>query len=228
VSLFPAILQATRCFEGVRLSQEDLERADAYTANAARSVMASKFADYGAYLDSLQMRAEIGPFQPVYLDRITQLINKTNQFNLTTRRYTSAEVDEISKDSSFVPLYGKLTDTFGDNGLISVLIGRCDAATLHLDLWIMSCRVLKRDMELAMLDAIVENAQERGLRTITGYYRRTAKNGMVADHYQRLGFQPVSCEADGSSSVWSLDVPGYAARNTHIAVSGSLAAAANL
>jgi FkbH-like protein len=227
IALYPTILQATRCFEVVRLSTEDLDRAEAYAANAERATMKSKFADYGDYLDSLDMRATIEIFQPVYLDRITQLINKTNQFNLTTRRYTFAEIEEIANSSKYIPLYGRLTDMFGDNGLISVLIGRLDEAEseLHIDLWIMSCRVLKRDMELAMLDALVENARERGIRTILGYYSRTAKNDMVADHYKLLGFKPESSPADQRSSVWSLDVAGYARRNTHIAVSTQLATA---
>jgi FkbH-like protein len=217
VALYPTILDATRCFESVRLSKEDLERADAYAANSARASSAAKFADYGAYLDSLQMNAEIDTFQPVYLDRIAQLINKTNQFNLTTRRYTYAEVEEISQRPGYIPLYGKLADTFGDNGLISVLIGRRDDASLHLDLWLMSCRVLKRDMELAMLDAMVERAATAGIETLFGYYYPTAKNKMVKDHYRQLGFALESSQNGGS--VWSLKVAEYTPRNRHIAIS---------
>ncbi len=175
VSLYPAILQATRCFETVRLSKEDLERADAYTANAARASTAAKFADYGAYLDSLQMSAEIELFSPVYLDRISQLINKSNQFNLTTRRFTYAEVEGMSKNRAYIPLYGKLADSFGDNGLVSVVIGRREETVLHLDLWLMSCRVLKREMELAMLDVLVQHAASSGIETLIGYYYPTAK-----------------------------------------------------
>ncbi len=223
VALYPSILQATRCFETLRLSKEDLERAEAYSANAQRASLEAEFADYGAYLDSLQMRAEIELFQPVYLDRITQLINKTNQFNLTTRRYTYAEVEQISTNADYIPLYGKLVDTFGDNGLISVLIGRREAKTLHMDLWLMSCRVLKRDVELAMLDALVEQARARGITSIRGYYSRTAKNAMVEDHYQRLGFACESPLTDDGSSVWRLDVDGYTPRNSHIAVPRKLA-----
>jgi FkbH-like protein len=223
VALYPSILQATRCFEAVNLSKEDLERADAYAANAQRATLEAKFADYGAYLDSLRMRAEIELFQPVYLDRITQLINKTNQFNLTTRRYTYAEVEEISKSAGYIPLYGRLTDAFGDNGLISLLIGRCEGATLHLDTWLMSCRVLKRDVEFAMLDALVEHARERGVAKIAGYYFQTAKNAMVKDHYQRLGFVQESSSADGSSSVYGLRIAGYTPKNKHIAVPSKLA-----
>ncbi|HEX4565718.1 MAG TPA: HAD-IIIC family phosphatase, partial [Vicinamibacterales bacterium] len=183
VAQFPGIIHRGRYFEMTSLSKEDLARADAYAANQARSATQSAFSDYGEYLDSLQMVAEIAPFKPVYLERVTQLINKTNQFNLTTRRYTVAEVEQIAADPHFVTLYGRLTDTFGDNGLISVIIGHLDGRRVHIDLWIMSCRVLKRDMELAMLDALVDRAGAIDATELLGSYRRTAKNAMVSDHY---------------------------------------------
>jgi FkbH-like protein len=223
VAHFPSIIQSGRYFETVSLSQEDLERAETYVANAARAEVQSKFANYGDYLDSLQMSAEIETFRPVYLERITQLVNKTNQFNLTTRRYTFAEIEEITSNTKYISLYGRLMDMFGDNGLISVIIGRLDdsAAVLHIDLWIMSCRVLERDMEFAMLDALVDRAKAAGIFRILGYYSRTAKNGMVADHYAKLGFdqEPVAIFKDCESS-WSLDVSAYKPQNIHIQVRG--------
>jgi FkbH-like protein len=218
VALYPSIIQSYRYFETVSLSKEDLLRAETYTANAARTLQQAKFANYGEYLDSLEMVAEIEPLRPVYLERATQLINKSNQFNLTTRRYTFTEVERISLDPGFIALYGKLADTFGDNGLVSVVIGRLQAADLHIDLWIMSCRVLKRDMELAMLDTLVRHAHAAGAKRILGYYSRTPKNAMVEDHYLKLGFERLSAAEDGSASTWSLDVTSYAPRNTHIRV----------
>jgi FkbH-like protein len=218
VTMFAEVLQAGRYFETVSLSKEDLARAESYAGNAQRSNLEAKFADYGEYLDSLQMSAEIEPFRGIYLERVTQLINKTNQFNLTTRRYTYAEVEEIANSRKYITLYGRLADTFGDNGLVSVIIGRCEGLIVHLDLWIMSCRVLKRDMEIAMLDALVEQASNAGMQSICGYYRRTAKNGMVADFYEKLEFDGVSSTEDGSNSVWSLAVPSYQPKNTHIQV----------
>jgi len=222
VALFPSIIQAGRYFEVVSLSAEDLERASAYAANAKRASLEHKFANYGEYLDSLQMEAEIGEFRPIYLERITQLITKSNQFNLTTRRYTYAEIEEIATSDRHVALYGRLTDTFGDNGLISVIIGRMDdTRDLHLDLWIMSCRVLKRDMELAMLDALMERARDAGATRLIGYFIPSAKNSMVANHYAGLGFTRIDSEregADNGPSTWSLDVASYIPRNTHIQV----------
>jgi FkbH-like protein len=217
VSSYPGTIEAGRYFEPASLSQEDLERAELYAENTQRSAFESKFADYGEYLDSLEMSAEIDVFKPVYLERIAQLTNKTNQFNLTTRRYTLAEIEEIATDRRYIGLYGKLSDRFGDNGLISIVLGRKEGATLHLDLWLMSCRVLKRDMEFAMLDAIVQHAQAAGIETLLGYYLPTKKNGMVADHYEKLGFtRPSASTAD--ASVFALSLPGYTPKNHHIKV----------
>ncbi len=164
------------------------------------------------------MSAEIERFKPLYLERITQLTNKSNQFNLTTRRYTLAEMESISQDERYIGLYGKLSDRFGDNGLISVVIGRREQDVLHIDLWLMSCRVLKRDMELAMLDALVEHATAANLVSLRGYYLPTSKNAMVADHYEKLGFQNISTDPDSKNSVWILDIPSYTPRNQHIRI----------
>jgi FkbH-like protein len=219
VTQFIRTVEKHRYFESVSISREDLARADQYAANARRARIESTFADYGAYLASLKMEAEIGHFRPVYMDRITQLLNKTNQFNLTTRRYTAAELEQIASDSDAITLYGRLSDAFGDNGLISVIIGRCERKVLRVESWVMSCRVLKRDMELAMLDAVVAEASVRGVREVHGTYLRTAKNELVADHYEKLGFTCVERAEDGSGSAWRLELDGsYTPRNTHIKV----------
>ena len=173
--------------------------------------------DYDAYLDSLEMKAEIEPLKLLYLERVTQLINKTNQFNLTTRRYTQAEVYAILKDRSVIALYGRLSDRFGDNGLVSVVVGRCASSVLEIDLWLMSCRVLKREMEHAMLDALAANAREAGMRTLRGIYLPTAKNAMVAEHYVKLGFKKVS-ELPSGEATYELDLHHYTRRNRHIRV----------
>jgi len=216
VSRFAEILEHDRYFEVAKVVQDDLSRSDYYISNAQRSASQGDFRDYGEFLASLEMTAEIGPFLPVYLERITQLINKTNQFNLTTRRYTSAEVEAISKDPAFVTLYGRLTDKFGDNGLVSVLIGRVCQETIELDLWLMSCRVLKREMELAMFDALAEECQARDIRKIVGVYIPSKKNGMVAEHYASLGFTRVD-GASGDRELWQYEVPqAYSAKACYI------------
>jgi FkbH-like protein len=216
VSLFAEILERERYFEVDKLVQEDLNRAAFYNSNAQRKVAESSFGDYGEFLGSLEMTAEIGPFLPVYLERITQLINKTNQFNLTTRRYTSAEVEAVAQDPGFVTLYGRLTDKFGDNGLVSVLIGHVLADTVELDVWLMSCRVLNREMELAMFDALVEQCQARGIRKIVGIYIPSKKNGMVAGHYGSLGFSRMDGSSEGRQ-LWFYEAPStYAPKTRHI------------
>jgi FkbH-like protein len=162
------------------------------------------------------MSAEIGPCRPVYLERITQLVNKTNQFNLTTRRYTRGQVEAIAHDPTFLTLYGRLTDKFGDNGLVSVVVGQIVDGVLQIDLWLMSCRVLNREMEFAMFDALVEECQLREIRKIVGVYIPSKKNSMVAGHYASLGFNAMS----GTSDVgdwWSYDVPlTFSPRTRHI------------
>jgi FkbH-like protein len=219
VSRFASIVEAGRYFEPISMSQEDLSRAALYRSNAARTSSEAKFANYGEYLDSLEMTAEIECFRPLYLQRIAQLTNKTNQFNLTTRRYTLAEMEAISRDPAYIGIYGKLSDRFGDNGLISIVLGRRDEDVLHLDLWLMSCRVLKREMELAMLDVIATHAKAIGIRSLRGYYFPTRKNGMVSDHYEKLGFEQISANPESGSTGWTLDIANFSPRNQHIRIS---------
>ena len=216
VSRFAEVLEHERYFEVDKIVLDDLNRSAYYSSNAQRSAYEADFHDYGEFLASLEMTAEIGPFVPVYMERISQLINKTNQFNLTTRRYTSAEVEAISRDQAFITLYGRLVDRFGDNGLVSVLIGRVADEAVELDLWLMSCRVLKREMEYAMFDALVEQCQARSIRKIVGVYIPSKKNKMVAGHYASLGFTRVD-GTTGDRELWHYDVPlHYSPRARHI------------
>jgi FkbH-like protein len=200
-SHFAAILERSGCFEVLSVNNEDFERSRYYSDNNARDRLQTSFQDYGAFLDSLQMEAEIRPFSPVYLDRITQLTNKTNQFNCTTRRYTRAEIDQIAEDPRYIHLYGRLKDKFGDNGLISVVMGEIQGESLHILLWLMSCRVLKRGMEEAMMHQLEHHCRNRGIKTIVGFYLPTPKNAMVAELYGQLGFEKVS-EDGGGATTW--------------------------
>jgi len=206
VACFAEILESEHYFEVYKVVQDDLNRSAYYNSNAQRSAYQVAFRNHGEFLGSLEMTAEIAPFSPVYLERITQLTNKTNQFNLTTKRYTSAEVEAVARDLSFVTLYGRLADRFGDNGLVSVLIGRVIAETVELELWLMSCRVLSREMELAMFDALVEQCHARGIRKIVGVYIPSRKNSMVAGHYLNLGFTAIEGDSE-SRQLWHYDVP---------------------
>lgn len=216
VTRFAEIVDAGRFFETVAISAEDLARTTLYTQNAERETRSASFADYGEYLASLAMEGEIEAFSPTYLDRITQLTNKTNQFNLTTRRYALAEMQAIAADANYLTLYGRLKDAFGDNGLVSVVVGRQVEHTLELDLWLMSCRVLKRGMEEAMFDVLVERARARGITRLLGTYIASGRNQMVEHHYRDLGFTPLA-QDDPQRSTWTLDISdALPRRNLHI------------
>lgn len=218
-SVSDAMYQLSRSgfFEITSVSKDDLHRSEMYAANARRTAQQKSFTNYTDYLLSLDMNAGITDFLPVYLQRITQLTNKSNQFNVTTKRYTESEMNEVAKSPDHIRLCGQLSDKFGDNGVVSVVIGRCENTTLHIELWLMSCRVLKRDMELAMLDELVKKCRERGIDKIIGYYYRTPKNNMVSELFGTFGFTPESRNENGDS-VWSLDITSYTNKNHVIKV----------
>jgi len=204
-------------FEVTTFSEDDLKRNEMYKANVQRASMSASFENYSDYLLSLDMNAVIDDFIPMYIQRITQLSNKSNQFNVTTKRYTPAEMEAVFASDEYIRLYGKLTDKFGDNGVVSVVIGKKDGSVLNMDLWLMSCRVLKRDMEFAMLDTLVQKCREQNIETIMGYYYPTAKNNMVRELYKTFGFDKIS-EDENGNTVWQLDIAGYENKNHVISV----------
>jgi FkbH-like protein len=206
---FIPIIHAQRYFETLNISAEDVKRTELYADNAARSAMQAQFASYEEYLQSLRMQAEIAPFKPVYLERISQLINKTNQFNLTTRRYAYSEVEGVATNPGYITLYGKLSDMFGDNGLVCIVIGSLHGERVEVDLWLMSCRVLKRGMELAMFNALVDAARTHGATRIVGRYIPTERNSMVEHFYRDLGFTQHGAAQAGGTTEWTLDISGF-------------------
>lgn len=204
-------------FEVTSLSADDRKRAEMYRQNAMREAEEHSFTDYGAYLKSLCMKGYFGPFTAGTLERVTQLANKTNQFNMTTRRYQPAEMEQRVADPDVITLAGRLEDKFGDNGLVTEIIANIEGDNLDIELWIMSCRVFKRELEYAMFDELVRLAKERGVRTITGSYYKTAKNVIVADFYGELGFEKTAQNNDDSD--WKYTIPEtYENKNTAIEV----------
>ncbi|MCR4796123.1 MAG: HAD-IIIC family phosphatase [Ruminococcus sp.] len=199
-------------FEITSLSDDDMHRSEMYAANAKRAAQQKKFESYEDYLLSLDMTAVISGFEPVYIQRVTQLTNKSNQFNLTTRRYTENEIQQLSISNDHICLCGQLSDKFGDNGIVSVVIGKINGSALDIELWLMSCRVLKRDMELAMLDELVSQAKHRNINRINGYYYKTAKNNMVSELYGSFGFI-LDEKNENGDSVWHLDIADYKKKN---------------
>jgi FkbH-like protein len=180
-----------------------------YAANAQRAAQLRSFESYEDYLLSLDMHAVICGFEPVYIQRITQLTNKSNQFNLTTKRCSQADIEKIATDPKYITLYGRLEDKFGDNGVVAVAFGHEEDfgkdKFFHIDLWLMSCRVLKRGMEFAMMDELISEAKSRNITKIKGYYLPTAKNKMVKDFYELQGFEKIREMEDGTSE-WLLDL----------------------
>ena len=164
------------------------------------------------------MKSVIKPFEPVYLTRILQLINKSNQFNVTTKRFTQSNIEFIASDENYIDLSGKLIDCFGDNGIVSVLIGHVIGKSCHIDLWVMSCRVLKRDMEYAMMDTLVCECQKRKLTDIKGYFYPTEKNGIVRELYEMLGFEKIAEDEMGNTEwIYKIDT-SYTKKNKYITV----------
>lgn len=194
-------------FEPVTISEDDRKRNASYMENKQRRELAGSMESYDDFLQSLQMEAEIAPFRPMYFDRIAQLTNKSNQFNLTTRRYTRADIEQMANEPQYITLYGRLTDKFGDNGLVSVVIGEKIGDEVHILLWLMSCRVLKRGMEQMMLDVLAERAAADGCKELIGYYYKTVKNKMVSDLYATFGFEKITQEGD--DTVWKLSLDAY-------------------
>lgn len=206
---FITTLDRAGYFEVTSLSDDDLQRNDMYKANVERKKQEASYTDYSDYLLSLDMDAEIQPFAPMYMARIAQLTNKSNQFNLTTKRCSQADIEGFAENPDYITLYGKLNDKFGDNGVVSVVFGHNDdkeTNLFHIDLWLMSCRVLKRDMEFAMMDELVRKCADRGIERLIGYYYPTAKNGMVKDFYKMQGFTKLKEDAEGNTE-WEFVIP---------------------
>ena len=205
-------------FEGVAVTEDDRVRTGQYAGNRNRDHLKASATDLESYLRSLDMHLIWRRFDEVGLQRTVQLINKTNQFNLTTSRYTEDDVRAVMADRCAFGLQLRLLDRFGDNGIIAIVIGRMqDEANLLIDTWLMSCRVLGRQVEPTTLNLVVELAKRLGARHLIGEYLPTKKNGMVKEHYVKLGFTLIDARDDGASR-YRLDLPAFVPSRTFIAV----------
>jgi FkbH-like protein len=197
-------LAAGGYFEAVTFAAEDLKRSGFYQDNARRADLRKQVEGVDAYLASLDMAISFQPFNATGRARVVQLINKSNQYNLTTRRYTDPEVVEAENDPEVFTLQVRLSDIFGDNGMISVVICRPgEPKVWEIDTWLMSCRVLGRKVEHMVLREIVEHARNTGVTKLVGTYLPTDRNTLVADHFARLGFAKVEEEVSGKTR-WEL------------------------
>jgi len=204
-ALYTRYLLAGGFFEAVAFSDEDRKRAEFYQDNARRVALQQQVGDLDAYLVSLAMKITFQAFDDTGRSRITQLINKSNQFNLTTKRYSEDEVKDAQYSPDCFTLQVRLADVFGDNGMISVIICRRNGEDWEIDTWLMSCRVLGRKVERAVLQEILSQARQQGIKRLLGVYIPTERNQLVEEHYAKLGFTHEATDPDGNSH-WSLTV----------------------
>ena len=203
-SLYVQALDDANLFDTLGVTHEDQIRGDFFQQNLAREELVASSGSYDDFLRNLEMRAVAEPVHAGNVGRVSQLINKTNQFNLTTLRMSEAEVQALVDAPDAYTSTVRLDDRFGSNGLISVVIGRSEAGTLTITNWLMSCRVLKRGVEVLEMERLLKHCRERGLGAVIGRYLPTEKNKLVANHYADLGFVEVA--ADGAGSTWRFDV----------------------
>lgn len=209
-------LSEARFFEPLTITTEDEQRTKQYRSEEARREARESATDLRSYLESLQMKASIAEFRAVDVPRIAQLINKSNQFNLTTHRRTEAEVKNLIKNPNHACFSIRLSDRFGDHGLIAVIIAKIHAKTFEIETWLMSCRVLQRGVEEIALNEIVRLASVRKCERIVGEYIPSERNEIVKDHYSKLGFQPV---ADPTGRLlFEMSVASYVPRSAPIQV----------
>jgi FkbH-like protein len=182
-------LRGQNLFETATFSEEDRSRTVLYQVEADRKKYQLSFADENEYLKGLEMECDVEPFNPFTLPRVAQLIQRSNQFNLRTIRHSEDDLKKMLQSDKFFTLTFTLRDKFGDHGLISAIILEDKGdTTLFIDTWIMSCRVLKRNVEQFVLREMAGIALENGFGTIAGEYIPTPKNGLVKDLLKNLGF----------------------------------------
>lgn len=192
-------------FETVSVTAADLKRNAQYAGNRERAEQSSRFEDYGEYLRSLKMVCTVSPFNDANLERVTQLINKTNQFNMTTRRYNAAETAAMAASPDWLTFAVRLEDVFGDNGIVGVLAAEISDGAARIDTFLMSCRVFKRGLENQMLTELAKRCLARGVDTVRGEYLPTVKNVIIKDFYAQNGF------ADAGNGIWEISAAALAA-----------------
>jgi FkbH-like protein len=215
---FGRVLSAAGYFESISFSEEDRKRNASYRQNARRIDAFESIGNLEEYLKSLDMVLKIKPFDGQGLARIVQLINKTNQFNLTTRRHDQNTVKAMMEDSAYITLQARLTDHYGDNGMIAVIIARAQGHELVIDSLLMSCRVLERRVEYCLMNELVAIARERGITEIHASYIPTNRNAIVRDLFSDLGFSRLESSPDSEDTQWSIAVKDYKHREVHMRV----------
>jgi len=204
-STFVSTIMKQGYFEAANFLHEDSERINYYKQNSQRLALINKSTNIDEYLNSLNMQLFVKKFDLVGLPRIVQLINKSNQFNLTTKRYSEFDITKLISDNHYVTLQLRLTDKFGDNGMIGVIILKINNDTILIDTWLMSCRVLERRVEYAAMDIIKDISRSMKITKIIGIYKSTQKNKIVELHYKKLGFRLFDEDSGGQYWIYNLE-----------------------
>jgi FkbH-like protein len=191
-------------FETNVFTPEDTQRTNQYQARARIAALEASAGSIADFYRSLQMQAIVAPFDELHLPRIVQLIGKTNQFNLTTRRHGRPQLQAFLGNPDCVHFYLRLRDRFTDHGLVSVMIALRQSDLLDIDTWLMSCRVIGRTVETMMLAYLCQRAEQLGCTSIRGTYIPTAQNGMVKDVFARFGFDLLA--GSGDVFIWHYDL----------------------
>tara|TARA_B100001093_G_scaffold503000_1_gene556724 strand:- start:107 stop:1459 length:1353 start_codon:yes stop_codon:yes gene_type:complete len=199
-------------FETINFSQEDKNRSIYYTTNKKREDLKNKSSSLKQYLKTLKMRANLKSFDKNNIDRIEQLILRSNQFNLTTKRYQKNKLIKfIDTSKKYYTLQSNLEDIFGNNGIVSLVIGKKEKNRLNIDTWVMSCRVFSRTLEKTIFNKIIADMKKIKIYRLIGEYTKTKKNRIVENFYKDLGFK---CEVKKLNySKWSLDIKKYKIKN---------------
>ena len=183
---------------------DDSRRTDQYRARAQIMELETTAGSMEDFYRGLQMQAIVAPFDESQLPRIAQLIGKTNQFNLTTRRHGMSQLEAFVQDKNYVHLALQLRDRYVEHGLVSVMIARRQDVILDIDTWLMSCRVIGRTVETTMLEHLCRRATQLGCTSLRGTYIPTEKNAMAADAYAKCGFERVSHHE--GHEIWTYDL----------------------
>lgn len=198
---YTTALYNSGAFDWAEITEEDILRNNTYIANAKREELMNSFVDYDSYLQSLEMEAQVMKVDETNKERFAQLINKSNQFNLTTRRTTEKAIEEKMLNGDYDLLAVYLRDKFSYYGNIACLILKQCKQQLVIDTFVMSCRVLKRGLEDLIMRSIVECAKRRGCIEIIGEYIKTDRNGMVKELYDNFGFNVIGQNDDGKTYI---------------------------
>jgi len=196
------------------LTEDSARRQRMYQDNSQRDAQLKASGNIDSFLSGLDMEMTVYD-AATHRDRVVELVQKTNQFNLTTRRYDWSEIDAIA--SNGLALCYRLTDRFGDNGVISVLIVKSEGeGEFSVDTWLMSCRVMSRSVENAIMDDLLRRLSGLGARRLAGSYIPTSKNAPVKDLYDRLGFAPLPPLGDAQRYEYRLEGRSFPAATPHI------------